>query len=364
VSAGAADAAAVAQIADKLVSAKHPVMVTSYAGRKHERRADRGDRRPRGIRVFEAGPLYLNISRASPCFAGMMPAIAEADVGLLVDVDVPWIPKHTKENPQTWWAHIDVDVVKECFPSGVRLERARAGRQRLILRQLLEALKAKATPVFRDAVAKRMEAIKRESASGARPREAGRGQREEGASTRTNLCAEISKAIGDDAIVVNEGIRNGPSSTTRSCAPGPAPRSFRGRRLGSSSGTALGIKSLARGDRAADGRRRRLLFRQPVLGVRRLQAIQAADPHRALRHSGWSAVKEATLRVYPEGDAKATNESTRSSRPTSSSPRSAKPAGGYGRAVDDPKRCPGDPARLKECARRRSALAHVRIPVL
>jgi len=30
-----------------------------------------------------------------------MPAIAEADVGLLVDVDVPWIPKHTKENPNT-----------------------------------------------------------------------------------------------------------------------------------------------------------------------------------------------------------------------------------------------------------------------
>src|SRR5437879_11568265 len=33
VSAGAADAAAVAQVADKLLSAKHPVMVTSYAGR-------------------------------------------------------------------------------------------------------------------------------------------------------------------------------------------------------------------------------------------------------------------------------------------------------------------------------------------
>src|SRR6266571_3602204 len=38
---GAADAAAVAQIADKLVSAKHPVMVTSYAGRNLEAPAKR-----------------------------------------------------------------------------------------------------------------------------------------------------------------------------------------------------------------------------------------------------------------------------------------------------------------------------------
>jgi len=41
-----------------------------------------------GIRVFEHARSYLNISRAC-CFAGMMPSIADADVGLLVDVDVP-----------------------------------------------------------------------------------------------------------------------------------------------------------------------------------------------------------------------------------------------------------------------------------
>src|SRR6266478_125940 len=100
VSAGTADTAAVAQVADKLLSAKHPVMVTSYAGRNLEAPALIEEiARTAGIRVFEAGPLHLNISRASPCFAGIMPAIAAADVGLLVDVDVPWIPQHTKENP-------------------------------------------------------------------------------------------------------------------------------------------------------------------------------------------------------------------------------------------------------------------------
>ena len=114
---GAADAAQVAQLAGKLLAAKHPVMVTSYAGRNTQAPALIEElARTAGIRVFEASPLYLNISRASPCFLGMTPGIAEADVGLLVDVDVPWIPKQTRENPKTWWAHIDVDVVKECFP--------------------------------------------------------------------------------------------------------------------------------------------------------------------------------------------------------------------------------------------------------
>jgi len=106
VSAGAADAAAVAQIADKLLAAKHPVMVTSYAGRNLEAPAlIEQIARLAGIRVFEAGPLYLNISRSSPCFAGMCEhrgGRRRAARRRRRAVD----PKHTKENPQTWWAHI------------------------------------------------------------------------------------------------------------------------------------------------------------------------------------------------------------------------------------------------------------------
>src|SRR3979490_684257 len=246
VSAGAADAAAVAQIADKLLSAKHPVMVTSYAGRKLEAPALIEEiARLAGIRVFEAGPLYLNISRASPCFAGIVPAIAEADVGLLVDVDVPWIPKHTKENPQTWWAHIDVDVVKECFPIWGFASNARVqGDSVLILRQLLEALKAKATPAFREAAAKRMGAMKREGDERrAEPPKAGAGRGTGGAINPHYVCAEVSKAISDDAIVVNEGIRNGPAVNNQIMRTKPGSSiGFAGGGLGSSSGTALGVK--------------------------------------------------------------------------------------------------------------------------
>jgi len=76
------------------------------------------------------------------------------------------------------------------------------------------------------------------------------------------LCAEIPRRWRR-CDRRQQGIRNARSSTTRSCAPAPALDRFRGRRLGSSSGTALGIK-LARPDATVlqmvgDGR---LLFRR------------------------------------------------------------------------------------------------------
>ena len=98
-----------------------------------------------GIRVYEAN-MVSNISHDSPCFCGFMagPAIGAADVGLLVDVDVPWFPRDTRPNEATWWAHIDVDVVKGgspmwSFPANLRLQ----GGSARILEQLLEAVQAK-----------------------------------------------------------------------------------------------------------------------------------------------------------------------------------------------------------------------------
>lgn len=370
VSAGAADAAAVAEVAEKLLSARHPAMVTSYAGRNTEAPALIEEiARLAGIRVFEASPLYLNISRASPCFAGMMPSIAEVDVGLLVDVDVPWIPKQTKENPNTWWAHIDVDVVKECFPiwgfaSNARLQ----GDSVLILKQLLAALKGRATPAFREAAAKRLEAMKRESderrANLAR-QAADKGKK--GAVNPHYLCAEISKAIGDEAIVVNEGIRNGPviNAQLARTKPGSA-IGFAGGGLGSSSGTALGIK-LARPDATVvqmvgDGG---FYFGNPssVYAVSKQYKVPILTV--LFDNSGWSAVKEATLRVYPEGEAKATNEFNALLAPDVEFAKVCEAAGGYGERVDDPDAVPAAIQRcLREVRGGRSALLHVRIPVL
>jgi acetolactate synthase-1/2/3 large subunit len=367
---GVADSTSVAALAEKLISAKHPVMVTSYAGRNLEAPALIEElARLTGIRVFEASPLYLNISRASPCFAGMMPDVASADVGLLVDVDVPWIPKHTKENPGTWWAHVDVDVVKECFPiwgfaSNARLQ----GDSVLILKQLLEAVKAKATPALREAAAKRMVAIARESAerrANLAKQAAHKGER--GAINPHYLCAEVSKALGDDSIVVNEGIRNGPVINAQVMRTSPGSSiGFAGGGLGSSSGTSLGVK-LERPEAmvvqmVGDGG---FYFGNPssVYAVSKQYRLPIFTV--LFDNSGWSAVKEATLRVYPEGEAKATNEFNALLAPEIEFAKICEAAGGYGEKVTEPETVPAAIQRcLKEVRSGRSALMHVRIPVL
>lgn len=62
--------------------------------------------------VFEASPTSLCMPRSSPCFGGFDPgaAMADADFGLLIDVDVPWLPKYTQPNPATHWTLRDPDV--------------------------------------------------------------------------------------------------------------------------------------------------------------------------------------------------------------------------------------------------------------
>jgi acetolactate synthase I/II/III large subunit len=370
VSAGAADAVAVARVAERLIGSKYPVMVTSYAGRNPEAPALIEKLALfAGIRVFEANPLYLNISRASPCFAGAVPNIEQADVGLLVDVDVPWIPKQTRENPQTWWAHIDVDVVKECFPIWGFASNARfQGDSVVILRQLLEALMAQATPAFRGAAAKRMEAIGRESDerhANLAKQAADKGKA--GAINPHYLCAEVSKAIGEDAIVVNEGIRNGPvvNAQIMRTKPGSA-IGFAGGGLGSSSGTALGIK-LARPDAmvvqmVGDGG---FYFGNPssVYAVSKQYRLPIFTV--LFDNAGWSAVKEATLRVYPEGEAKASNEFNALLAPDVEFAKICEAAGGYGEMLTDPEAVPAAIQRcLKEVRGGRSAVLHVRIPVL
>ena len=123
-----------------------------------------------GIRVVEFNPLYVNLPHDSPCHGGFMPAkaLAEADVGLLVDVDVPWIPSDMPDNPATWWAHIDVDAEKRnfpmwTFPGNLRLQ----GDSHRILADLLAALKARADEGFKTRAAARVKKMAEEGGPGA-----------------------------------------------------------------------------------------------------------------------------------------------------------------------------------------------------
>jgi len=370
--AGAADAAAIAAIAERLLAAKHPILVTAYAGRNPRAPGLLEElARFAGIRVFEFNPSHLNISRVSPCWGGLLPGkhVAEADVGLLVDVDVPWIPRDTRENPQAWWAHIDVDVVKERFPiwgfpSNLRLP----GDSVLVLGQLLEALKARATPAFREAAAKRLEAMTREYAE----RRANFAKLAENRGTKNSvnqhyLCAELGRALGENDILVNESIRNAGvvyNQVLRS-RPGTSLGSAGGG-LGFSAGTALGAR-LARPDAivaqvVGDGS---FYFGNPSSTYAVAHQYQLPIFTVVLDNAGWSAVKESTLRMYPEGEAKAIGEFHARLAPGIDFARVCEAAGGYGEMLTDPDAVPDAIQRcLAQVRGGRPAVLHARIPVL
>src|SRR5262245_2750979 len=116
--AGGADPKLVSQLVDRLLTAENPLLITGYAGR-NPRASELINELAEfaGIAVFESN-MTNNISHESPCFIGFQPDkhLPKADVGVLVDVDVPWFPSDVQANHSTFWAHIDTALLKPASP--------------------------------------------------------------------------------------------------------------------------------------------------------------------------------------------------------------------------------------------------------
>ena len=249
-SGGGADPKLIATLAEKLLTAENPILITGYAGRHaHASRAIDELAQFAGIAVYESN-MTNNISHASPCFVGFSAdkAVPEADVGLLVDVDVPWFPSDVQTNDGAFWAHIDIDTLKPgspmwTFPGNMRMQ----GDSGRILEQVLEVLKAKATPKFKAAVAARLTRIA--AARDERIARAAKLAAEKGKPGAINphyLTAELGKLLDDDDMIFNEGITN--AAAVLSQIPRRVPNTTvraGGGGLGWSAGMALGAKLAA-----------------------------------------------------------------------------------------------------------------------
>jgi acetolactate synthase-1/2/3 large subunit len=368
--AGAAAGSDVTQIVDRLLSAKYPVLITSYAGRVNEAPATiEALALFGGIRVIEAHAAYLNINRKSPAFAGFMPGrhVVEADVGLMVDVDVPWIPKETRTNPNTWWAHVDIDIAKNDFPLwGFSTNLRIGGDANTVLQQVLVELKARATPAFKAAAAERLVAMQKEQAE----REALNAKlaSDKGVKDGINphyVAAEVARHLGEDDIIVNEAVRNTLvvlNQVTRT-KPGTS-LGFAGGGLGCSPGMALGAK-LARPKATVvqfvgDGG---FYFGNPSSVYAVAQQYNTPIFTVLFDNSGWQAVKEATLRMYPEGDAKGRSSFQARLAPKMQFAKVCEAAGGHGETVTDPAEVAGAVERCIKAVRAgQAAVMHVRIP--
>jgi acetolactate synthase-1/2/3 large subunit len=84
-----------------------------------------------------------------------------------------------------------------------------------------------------------------------------------------------------------------------------------------------------------------------------------------LDNLGWSAVKEATLRVYPDGEAKSLGDFHARLAPDMDFAKVAHSAGAYGECVEDPAEVEAAIARCLEAMRNgQAALLHVRVTPL
>jgi acetolactate synthase-1/2/3 large subunit len=372
VAARGVDAAAIDALATRLLAAERPLLISAYAGRNHATVALLDELvRFAGIRVVEFNPLYVNLPHDSPCHGGFMPvkALAEADVGLLVDVDVPWIPSDMPDNPATWWAHIDVDAEKRnfpiwTFPGNLRLQ----GDSYRILADLLAALKARADAGFKAKAAARVAALAKEGMArreAAAKLAANRG--EPGQINPHYLAAELAKALKPDDIVLNEAIRNGPVVLQQMPRTKPGTLvGLSGGGLGFSGGMALGLK-LAMPARTVvqivgDGT---FYFSNPQSALAVAKQYKLPVFTVVIDNTGWSAVKEATLRVYPQGEAKAEDSYGSVLAPDMNFAKVAEAAGAHGELVSDPAEVPAAIARcLTALEDGRPALLHAKVTKL
>lgn len=342
--AGGIDEARAQAIASQLMSAREPMAITSYLGRKAEAVAALEDLALLcGVQVFEFSPSHLSVARSSPCFGGFdaSQALTTADVGLLLDVDVPWLPKFVQENSTIHWTHVDVDAIKKDFPMwGFATDMRVQADCATVLRQVEKIVRAQADDSFHKKVAERIASwVDANQARLVGVASAAEHPGKPGAISPAFLCAALGAAIAPEDIVINEAIRNSPAvlnqiqrskPITLLCGSGGG--------LGYSGGMALGAKLANPKVRVlqvvGDGG---FHFSTPTSVYATAQRYGLPIFTVVLDNGGWQAVKEAVLRVYPLGAAAQANEfQARLQGQHRHFEQVAQAFGAYGEYVNDP----------------------------
>ncbi|KAL8917758.1 MAG: hypothetical protein Q9172_005695 [Xanthocarpia lactea] len=114
--------AAVQEIAEALVGAKEPLLITGYCGRNHNAVAElvKLAETVKGLRVLDTGGSDMCFPADHPASLGLRYGIHEriptADLIIVADCDVPWVPTLCKPSPGTRIFHLDSDPLKQQMP--------------------------------------------------------------------------------------------------------------------------------------------------------------------------------------------------------------------------------------------------------
>jgi acetolactate synthase I/II/III large subunit len=306
---------AVVEICGALTAARRPVIITSYLGRNRTAvGALETLCQSVGVGVIESAPSTMNVPVDSDFYLGSQwnepfptPALAQADVVLVIDSDIPWIGTVNPAPAEAAIYHIDVDPLKEAIPLWyIGARRSFRADAALALAQLNAHLSAHPPPT--DRVAERT----RRYAEMHSKRAASLAQKESAAAglSAEFLTAAVRRHIGEDAVVLSEGVTNYPAIRHHSGRNKPgAYFASGGSSLGWSGGAAIGMK-LASPERlvaslTGDGS---YLFSAPsavhwIAAHYRTPFLQVI-----YNNGGWRAPRFSTLAVHPRGYAAKAND--------------------------------------------------------
>jgi acetolactate synthase I/II/III large subunit len=371
------------EVASALVAAERPLIITSYLGRNPAAVPSLvALAELLAIPVVEAMAYHVNFPFDNPLHAGFQyhsvgqnPVLAEADVILVLDSDVPWIPAINKPSPGASVYYIDVDPVKPAIMTWYTPARLLAAAStKVAVEQIASCVREHVLPGGSRAVLAVLATIERRRAQASARHARMLAALDEAEQPRDDvitaeyLSACIRRLIeGTGALVLTEVVTGSKAATEglRPAVPGSVIH-HGGGYLGWSGGAALGAalavgKSRPVVSLVGDGS---FLFGSPASAFWAQRRYDAPSLTVIYDNRGWAGPKFSTTHVYPAGAAAASDDFSASFDPEVDLPGVAVAAGaGFGATVSVPSELP---AVLKEALAvvqaGRSAVVSVHLP--
>ncbi len=362
------------EIATALARARRPLVVTGYLGRDVTAVPELVALcELLAIPVIESAPHHVNFPADHPMHCGYQwttrdqnPLLAEADVILAIDSDVPWIHVTSRPARDAEIYCVDIDPLKSSMPMWhIPARRFAAANSRIALGQIAAFVKENDCADAAVVAERRADVTAVHDAQRAAWADLERPA--DGAITPAYLAACVRDALaGTDAQFLTEAITNFEvvAQHLRASRPGSLIGSGGGS-LGWAGGGAVGAK-LAAPERTVvclvgDGS---YLFGVPSSAQWVARRYKAPALTVIFNNRGWRAPKQSTLGVHPKGAAAEADDFNVSFEPAADLAGIAEAAGGaYGVNVTDPAELPKVlESALAEVRAGRSAVVSAYLP--
>jgi acetolactate synthase-1/2/3 large subunit len=335
---------AIDEAASLIATAENPLIITASAGQDFEDVENLAALAQRfAIPVSQRKPRYMCLPTDHPMHVGYNPdpLLGDADVIIVAECDVPWIPGTLAPPDHCKVIHLGADPLFSTYPiRGYPSDIAITGLLKWSLKALDEALagQEKAAKGRIDARRKRVAALREEQAQRTKAALAAAAKDSPIHPAWITHC--LDQARDDDSIMVRES-QFQPMHANFS-KPGSYFSLGQGGGLGWGLGTALGMKLAARERQVictqGDGA---YMFGNPVPAHYVSSAEDLPMLTVVFNNHMWNAVRRNTRDVFPDGAAAKSNwepltyfqEGTRFEK-------AVEVAGGYGEQVEDPDELP------------------------